>query len=124
MSAGNHVLSAIYIEPPVNMDTSFQEFKIHCITIETSEIDSITVRLTHDKNHTEELSRQNDCSWQDTKCIYSQEIFWNGDTYDTEFSTQGLTEYNGDHDWACRVTYSSNGTSYNEQLQTYIEGAC
>ena len=121
MSAGNSVLSAIYIEPPVNMDTSSQEFKILCITIETSEIDNITVRLIHDQNHTEELSRSNDCSWQDNKCIYSQEISWNGDTYS---STQGLTEYNGDHEWACGATYSSSGTSYNEQLQTYIKGAC
>ena len=87
---------------------------------------SITVRLIHNQNHTEEPNEQNICSnsMQENyyKCTYSQS--WYGSD-DTEFSAaQGLTKYNGDNDWACGVTYSSNGTSYDEQLQTYMRGAC
>ena len=96
---------------------------------ETYEIaNSITVRLLHNQNHTEELDEQIICSnsLQENhyKCTYSKSIHWYG-LDGTEFSAaQGLAEYNGDNDWACGVTYYSNGTSYDEQLQTYIRGAC
>ena len=53
---------------------------------------------------------------------YSEEVVWRADTVvvdGTEFSDQGLTRYNGDHDWACHVNIK-NGLK--DVLQTYIRG--
>ena len=47
-----------------------------------------------------------------------KEVVWRADRVEinsTEFSDQGLTRYNGDHDWACGVNYPTN--KYND-LQT------
>ena len=38
---------------------------------------------------------------------------------ETGFSVRGLTKYNGDHDWTCRVDIV--GCSYDD-LQTYVRG--
>ena len=41
----------------------------------------------------------------------------------TEFNEQGLTEFNGDHDWACGVNYpTGNSNKPDYDLQTYIRG--
>ena len=127
VSTDNSVLSAVYIQPPEGIKIP-QEFNIYGITIEPNEnIESITATLTCDQSHITylQLSKQTDCSQQE--CTYSllEEIPWDGDilTVDgKELNVQELTKYNGDQDWACEVTYSSNG--YDEQLQTYIRGAC
>ena len=53
---------------------------------------------------------------------YSEEVVWRADTVvvdGTEFSEQGLTKYNGDHDWACHVDILTVGE---DVLQTYIRG--
>ena len=53
---------------------------------------------------------------------YSEEVVWRADTVvvdGTEFSDQGLTKYNGDHDWACHVDIKHGGK---DVLQTYIRG--
>ena len=54
---------------------------------------------------------------------YSEEVVWRADTVvvdGTEFSDQGLTKYNGDHDWACHVDIKVVGII--DVLQTYIRG--
>ena len=126
VSADNSVLSAVYIQPPEGIKIP-QEFNIYGITIEPNEnIESITATLTCDQEYIADLqlSKQTDCNQQE--CTYSLlEIHWDGDTLTvdgTELNVQELTKYNEDQDWACGVTYSSNG--YNEQLQTYIRGTC
>ena len=53
---------------------------------------------------------------------YFEEVVWRADRVEvdnTEFNDQGLTEYNGDHDWACGVNYPTSGY---DDLQTYIRG--
>ena len=53
---------------------------------------------------------------------YSEEVVWRADTVvvdGTEFSDQGLTRYNGDHDWACHVNITGGGI---DVVQTYIRG--
>ena len=53
---------------------------------------------------------------------YSEEVVWRADTVvvdGTEFSDQGLTKYNGDHDWACHVDIINGGI---DVVQTYIRG--
>ena len=55
---------------------------------------------------------------------YSEEVVWRADTVvvdGTEFSDQGLTKYNGDHDWACHVNII-DGVIDVDTLQTYIKG--
>ena len=55
---------------------------------------------------------------------YSEEVVWEAaDTLvveGTELSDQGLTKYNGDHDWACHSGINNGGCNY--FLQTYIRG--
>ena len=56
---------------------------------------------------------------------YSEEVVWRADTVvvdGTEFSDQGLTKYNGDHDWACHVNITRSISSDVDKLQTYIRG--
>ena len=53
---------------------------------------------------------------------YSEEVVWRADAVvvdGTEFSDQGLSKYNGDHDWACHVNITGGGKYV---LQTYIRG--
>ena len=135
----NTVLSAIYIEPPADVRSVPQNYTIHCITTGQSS-SNITVGMFLERhgpayytgnvppvlgyNQTPPLL--NTLNSATLTYDYSEEVVWRADritvnTNDTEFNEQGLTEYNADHDWACRVDYP-NPTSEYDDLQTYIRG--
>ena len=138
MLTGNTVLLAIYIEPPADVRNVPQNYTIHCITTGQS-TSSITVGLF--------LERHGKCYYIQPQFSppvsgynqhpppstlnsttltydYSEEVVWRADRVEvdgTEFSDQGLTKYNGDHDWACGVNISDRGGDYDD-LRTYIRG--
>ena len=136
MFAGNTVLLAIYIDPPVDMKSVPQNYTIHCITTGQSS-SNITVGMF--------LEAHGQCYYSVivppvmgysqipptvntlnsatlTYYDYSEEVVWRADRTEfdeTEFDEQGFTKYNADHDWACRV---DNPISGYDDLQTYIRG--
>ena len=132
------MLLAIYIEPPADVRSVPQNYTIHCITTGHS-TSSITVGLfleLHGNSYYDQpqfpppVSGYNQhppppSTLNSTTLIYdySEEVVWRADRVEvdgTEFSAQGLTKYNGDHDWACGVSIVGGGY---DDLQTYIRGA-
>ena len=117
------MLLAIYIEPPADVRSVPQNYTVHCITTSTG------LQNKRDNVHVVSLellgrnlgvfqSTLNDATFT---YDYSEEVVWRAEKVimqSTEFSDQGLTKYNGDHDWACKV--DTNGHNYD--LQTYIKG--
>ena len=137
---GNSVLSAIYIEPPADVRRVPQNYTIHCIT--TGEIiSSIIVGLFLERRSRAYYDKWNRppppvsgyiqtppvVSTLNSSTLthdYSEEVVWSADrveNLDTEFGTQGLSQYNGDHDWACAVDYPNHPPHF-ATLQTYIRG--
>ena len=127
--ADNTVLSAIYIEPPVDVRKIPQSYTIHCITTgqKGSNIMAVGVFL---ERHGQSYYNNNVppvlgyCQTPRTTRTYdySEEVVWKADRTEfdqTEFSKLGLTKYNADHDWACGINYSISGY---DDLQTYIRG--
>ena len=136
----NTVLLAIYIEPPADVRSVPQNYTIHCITTGQS-TSSITVGLfleRHGNSYYDSMFTTNVppvSGYNQTPpppstlnsathtYDYSEEVVWRADRVEvdgTEFSAQGLTKYNGDHDWACGVSIAGGG-GYDD-LQTYIRG--
>ena len=137
--AGNTVLSAIYIEPPADVRSVPQNYTIHCITTGQS-TSSITVELFLERHgntyydptintNVPPVSGYNQhppppsiLNSANHTYDYSEEVVWRADRVEvdeTEFSAQGFTKHNGDHDWACGVNYVGGGY---DDLQTYIRG--
>lgn len=132
----NTVLSAIYIEPPADIRSIPQSYKIHCITTGWNRSNS-TVGIYLERHGQSYYNAQIPAVLgynQEPPCVhtlnitnltyydYSEEVVWRADRVEfdqTEFNEQGLTNNNGDHDWACGVHYSTKGY---DDLQTYIRG--
>ena len=130
------MLVAIYIEPPVDVTAVPQSYTIHCIT--TGEEDNITnVALFLERHSLAYYSGSNtppvtgydnmfNVTTLDSATLtydYSEVLQWNADRVEkdkTEFSAQGLSSSNGDHDWACAVYYSNKNVY--DDLQSYIRG--
>ena len=109
MITGNTELLAIYIEPPADVRSITQSYTVLCITVQNS----VTVRLFRENSvfMTSDIINDDD--------MHTVEVIWRADEVlreSTEFIAQGLTKYNGDHDWACRISDTSSS------LQTYIRG--
>ena len=134
---GNVALFAIYIEPPADVSSVPQNYTIHCITSEVV-TSFITVKMyleNHDGNsdytaqspppvlgYSMRPLSPTTLNEADLIYDYSEEVVWRADTVvvdGTEFSDQGLTKYNGDHDWACHGGINSGDNYF---LQTYIRG--
>ena len=127
-------LSAIYIELPADVSVP-QSYAVHCIT-SGSEPHILNVQLfleTHGSKYynstTPPVSGYHQYPAHSelgmTIYDYSEEVVWRADTVvvdGTEFSDQGLTKYNGDHDWACHVKIKDGFSSGVDKLQTYIRG--
>ena len=109
-----------------------QNYTVHCIT--TGFLFSVYVELAlenmyyNNSNKAPPVSGYNQHPAHSELGVaifdYSEEVVWGADTVvvdGTEFSDQGLTRYNGDHDWACHVD-SSTLVDDKDVLQTYIRG--
>ena len=124
-------LSAIYIELPADVSVP-QNYTVHCVisgvskgvlnvqmfleTYENEYYDSRTPPVSGYNRHPahSELGMLTH--------DYSEEVVWRADTVvvdGTEFSDQGVTKYNGDHDWACHVNITGGDI---DVVQTYIRG--
>ena len=93
-----------------------QNYTVHCITSGTS-AHILNVQLfleTHGNEYydsaTPPVSGYNQHPAHNELAVfthdYSEEVVWRADTVvvdGTEFSNQGLTKYDGNHDWACHV---------------------
>ena len=125
--SGNRVLLAIYIDPPVDVKSVPQNYTIHCITTSSN----INVKMFLESHGNSYYNNQippvlgyNETppllmSTSGTCHYYSEEVVWQANsvvTDSTDFSEEGLTKYNGDHDWSCQVE------THNNYLQTYIRG--
>ena len=134
---GNLFVFAIYIEPPADVRSVLQNYTIHCITSGWT-VTSGTVKMyleNHENsNYTAEspppvlgysMRPLSPTTLNEAGLIYdySEEVVWKADRVvvdGTEFSDQGLTKYNGDHDWACHGGIQNyDDTNF---LQTYIRG--
>ena len=111
-----------------------QNYTIHCITTGQSS-SNITVGMFLER-HSQQYYIGNDPPVlgysQDPPLLntlnsttftydYSEEVAWTADRIEvdsTEFN-ESFTKYNGDHDWACGVSYPTSGY---DDLQTYIRG--
>ena len=129
-------LAAIYIDPPTDMKSVPQSYTLHCITTGQN-TSSITVGLfleTHSQmyytpprlvpvsGYSQVLPTVSTLNSVTFTYDYSEEVVWSADKVvedATEFRAQGVSKYNGDHDWACRVDYPDG--EYDD-LQTYIRG--
>ena len=134
-TTGNTVLSAIYIEPPADVRSIPQSYTIHCITVgkKSSDINVGMYLERHGQSYYnfqvppvlgyyQNPPYRNTLNSTTLTYDYSEEVVWRADRVEddsTEFNKQGLTKYNGDHDWACGVNYP---TSRYDDLQTYIRG--
>ena len=122
--ADNTLLSAIYIEPPVDVRSVPQNYTVHCITTgKMFRPEDITVKLFSEKyetNSTGLILSTPVLKDSATKTFdYFTEVSWSADkveTTATEFSDHGFTQFNGDHDWICSIQEK------NEFLRTYIKG--
>ena len=106
------MLLAIYIEPPADVRSVTQSYKVLCITVQNSE----TVQFLQESSV---FVPKFNCMPTNEDNLHTVEVSWRADKVlreSTEFVAQGLTKYNGDHDWACRT---SDATLL---LQTYIRG--
>ena len=131
----NTVLSSIYIEPPADVRSVPQNYTMHCITTgQTSS--NITVGMFLERHgqdyytgnvppvlgYSQDPPLLNTLNSTTHTYDYSEEVVWRADRVvvdSTEFNEQGLTKYNGDHDWSCGVSYNTSGY---DDLQTYIRG--
>ena len=127
-------LSAIYIELPANMSVP-QNYTVHCITSGTSaHILNVQLFLETHGNEYHDSATPPVSGYNQTPAHsvlgsytydYSEEVVWRADTVvvdGTEFSEQGVTKYNGDHDWACHVNIIGGTSNDVDKLQTYIRG--
>ena len=127
-------LLAIYIEPPADVRRVPQNYTVHCIT-KGLLTNILNVELNLEVHHrfiyyAKTVPGRNHhlvpMILDDNLVLYdyTAEVVWRADIVvvnGTEFSDQGLTKYNGDHDWACHVDVDSNFKDDSE-LQTYIRG--
>ena len=138
MLTDNTVLTAIYIEPPADVRSVPQNYTIHCITTGQN-TSSITVglfveRRGNDYYYVRKAAPPPVLGYNEILPVvvtlnsttlthdYSEEVVWSADTVvmdATAFEGQGLSRYNGDHDWAC--AYPSHLPHF-DVVQTYIRG--
>ena len=113
-----------------------QNYTIHCITSGVA-AGSITVKMYLENHENSDYTAQSPppvlgyimqplspttLNEADSTFGYSEEVVWRADTVvvdGTEFSDQGLTKYNGDHDWACHGDITNGDNNF---LQTYVRG--